>query len=183
MGGGEVQWCSISCGFLQQEWRRRYSFALPAGCGSGGGRQGRRGGCAAARRLAGLGGVGVHCCWSWCLTHGRRSSSLWPGSVVEGRSSIRWRSASCIHGKGAYLRRLDPSPRSEPRDVGHPLPLLLLAEQASLPLPHPKWHVPRRWGGGRSSAVASVAWSEPRTGSRSLFGCVVFFCNFAGCVL
>jgi hypothetical protein len=38
-------------------------------------------------------------------------------------------------------------------------PAASLAEQGSLPLPHPKWHVPWRWGGGRSSAAASVAWS------------------------
>jgi hypothetical protein len=53
---------------------------------------------------------------------------------------VRAASSSCSRELlSGGLRRRVPSPRPDHKGVGHPLPLLQSAVQASLSLPRPKW--------------------------------------------
>jgi hypothetical protein len=130
-------------------------------------------GCSAPGRPRWRGGatllLTIFFCWRWCSVCGWLPSSgglaLWWRKVVvklvlcsmppDLGSSSPAASAACSVA------------RPESEDERHPLPLLPMAEQASLPLPTPSGLFPWWWGGGRCSVASPVAWSEPRTRSRS----------------
>jgi hypothetical protein len=90
------------------------------------------------------------------------SSSSRSSSMVEAVTAdedVRAASGSCSRELlSSGMRRRLPSPHSDQKGVGHLLPLLRSAVQASLSLPHPKWlrsPVVVRWA-VRSNFVGSM---------------------------
>jgi hypothetical protein len=122
------------------------------------GRPWRRGGGEAARHL--LPSLLVTGACSWDVVFFLLFCSCWlhgGGSGDERSSSSIW-----CEFKGASLRRLvTVVPRLDSKGVGHPLPLLHLAVQATLSLLRPKWLVPRRWCNGWCAATSSDLAGEP----------------------